>query len=269
MKRSGEDEVVESVMQYASVWKVLVGTIPGADLTDRPGLSIRWADADFPFWNAVFLTEQLADERVLNNRLEEASAFLREKGKVGLVYICHDFLSDAARERLPAAVAKEKLERVLPVYGMAGNILPLKTPIHPSLRIERVKDQAQLQAYADINSEAYEFPLEWARSGLLGSTFWKEVAYAYLGYEEGVPVSAACVVVNSGSLYLALVATRPPAQRKGFGEATVRHALQAAYEATGLKRTILHATDAGSPVYRRVGYQRTAEFLAYKRIDVL
>ena len=226
MKRSGEDEVVESVMQYASVWKVLVGTIPGADLTDRPGLSIRWADADFPFWNAVFLTEQLADGRVLNNRLEEASAFLRY-------------------------------------------ILSLKTLIHPSLRIERVKDQAQLQAYADINSEACAFSLEWARSGLLGSTFWKEVAYAYLGYEEGVPVSAACVVVNSGSLYLALVATRPPAQRKGFGEATVRHALQAAYEATGLKRTILHATDAGSPVYRRVGYQRTAEFLAYKRIDVL
>jgi GNAT superfamily N-acetyltransferase len=226
MKRSGEDEVVESVMQYASVWKVLVGTIPGADLTDRPGLSIRWADAEFPFWNAVFLTEQLADGRVLNNRLEEASAFLRY-------------------------------------------ILSLKTLIHPSLRIERVKDQAQLQAYADINSEACAFPLEWARSGLLGSTFWKEVAYAYLGYEEGVAVFAACVVVNSGSLYLALVATRPPAQRKGFGEATVRHALQAAYEATGLKRTILHATDAGSPVYRRVGYQRTAEFLAYKRIDVL
>jgi hypothetical protein len=44
------------------------------------------------------------------------------------------------------------------------------------------------------------FPLEWARSGLLGSTFWKEVAYAYLGYEEGFPVSAACVAVNSGSL---------------------------------------------------------------------
>ena len=213
-------------MQYASVWKVLVGTIPGADLTDRPGLSIRWADAEFPFWNAVFLTEQLADGRVLNNRLEEASAFLRY-------------------------------------------ILSLKTLIHPSLRIERVKDQAQLQAYADINSEACAFPLEWARSGLLGSTFWKEVAYAYLGYEEGVPVFAACVVVNSGSLYLALVATWPPAQRKGFGEATVRHALQAAYEATGLKRAILHATDAGSPVYRRVGYQRTAEFLAYKRIDVL
>jgi hypothetical protein len=69
MKRLEADEVIESVLQYASVWKALVGTIPGADLTDRPGLSIRWADTDFPFWNAVFLTEQLADERVLNKSL--------------------------------------------------------------------------------------------------------------------------------------------------------------------------------------------------------
>ena len=123
MKRSAEDEVVESVRQYASVWKMLAGTIPGADLTDRPGLSISWADTDFPFWNAVFLTEQLVDARALDNRLEEASAYLREKRKVGLVYVCHDFLSDSARERLPAAEEKAKLELVLPVYGMAGNIL--------------------------------------------------------------------------------------------------------------------------------------------------
>jgi len=62
MKQPGENEVDESVLQYASVWKVLVGVIPGADLTDRPGLSIRWADHDFPFWNAVFLTEHLTEE---------------------------------------------------------------------------------------------------------------------------------------------------------------------------------------------------------------
>ena len=125
-------------------------------------------------------------------------------------------------------------------------------------------DEAKLQAYADINSEAYGFPLEWARSGLLESTRWKEETYTYLGYECSVPMSAASVVVNDGSLYLALVATRPSAQRKGYAEAMVRHALQAAYEATELKRTILHATDAGFPVYRRVGYHRTVTFMAYK-----
>jgi hypothetical protein len=34
-----EDKVVESVEQFASAWKVLVGDRPGANLTDRPGLS--------------------------------------------------------------------------------------------------------------------------------------------------------------------------------------------------------------------------------------
>ena len=137
MKQPGENEVDESVLQYASVWKVLVGVIPGADLTDRPGLSIRWADHDFPFWNAVFLTEQLTDGRVLQSRLEEASAYIREKRKNGLIYICQDYLSGSAQGGLPAALAKEKLELALPVHGMAGNFLPLKTPMHHSLRIER------------------------------------------------------------------------------------------------------------------------------------
>lgn len=257
MEQMRDAEIVESVLRYASVWKVLVAELPGADLTDRPGLSISWADNDFPFWNAVFLTEQLADGRTLKSRLEEASTYMREKRHAGLVYVCADYLSGSAKERLQTVLAKEKLELALPVTGMAGNILPLRGPSHPSLRIERVTDEAKLQAYADINCEAYGFPLEWGRSGLLGSTLWKKVAYTYLGYENNTAVSAASAVVNDGCLYLALVATRPHAQRKGYAEAVVRHALQAAYEATGLRRTILHATDAGFPVYRRVGYHHS------------
>jgi hypothetical protein len=53
-------------------------------------------------------------------------------------------------------------------------------------------------------------------------------------------------------------------QRKGYGEATVRCALHAAYEATGLKRTSLHATDAGFPIYQRVGYHYVTGFRVYK-----
>jgi hypothetical protein len=38
------------------------------------------------------------------------------------------------------------------------------------------------------------------------------------------------------------------------------------YEATGLRRTILHATDTGFPVYQQVGYHRTTKFLTYKPV---
>jgi GNAT superfamily N-acetyltransferase len=60
------------------------------------------------------------------------------------------------------------------------------------------------------------------------------------------------------------VATRPEAQKRGYAEAVVRFALQRAHEATGLTRTTLHATDAGRPVYKRVGYYDTAKIMAYK-----
>ena len=80
--------------------------------------------------------------------------------------------------------------------------------------------------YADVNCEAYGFPLELGRSGLSGSTLWTEKAYSFLGYENDRAVSAASAIVNDGCLYLALVATRSDVQRKRYAEAVVRHALQ-------------------------------------------
>ena len=263
MPKTTDAETVESVEQYASVWKALVADRPGVDLTDRPGLSVSWADSPFPFWNAVFLTEQLADARLLRARLVEAAAYVRGKRQSGLIYVCDEFLSGAAKEGLPDALVQAGLDFAMPITGMAGDILPLATPPHPGLRIERVTDAIALEAYADINCEGYGFPLEWGRAGLAGSTLWTRAAHSYLGYEGDRAVSAASAVAHDGRLYLALVATRPDAQRKGYGEAVVRRALQAGHKATGLTRTILHATDAGAPVYGRVGYRRAATFLTY------
>jgi len=45
---------------------------------------------------------------------------------------------------------------------------------------------------------------------------------------------------------------------EGYGEATVRKALYEGARATALKRTVLHATEAGFPVYRRIGYRKVA-----------
>lgn len=249
------------------MWKVLAGDRPNADLSDRPGLSICWADSPFPFWNAVFLTEAISDATLLRDRLSEASKYVRSKRHDGLVYICEDYVSGRAKDDLNAILISEKFQFALDVTGMVGNILPLTSSTHPrSLTFSRVTDEAALELYGDINSEAYGFPLDSGRAGLAGSNFWREIAFAYIGYEDGRAVSTASAIVNAGQLYLALVATRPEAQRKGYGEATVRHALEAAYTATGLQRTSLHATDAGFPVYRRVGYHRTTRFMTYKAI---
>jgi GNAT superfamily N-acetyltransferase len=262
--QEGKQEAVESMEQFVSAWELFVGESPNADIVDRPGLSIRWNASSFPFWHAVFLTEQIADAEPLAQRIHEAAEYIRMKGESGLLWVCEDYLEEPALEDLRSIIRKERLEPALTATGMAGEILPLTCHSHPALRVERVVEAKQLIDYADINSEAYGFPIEWGRSGLGGSKLWKTAFYSYLGFEGDRPVSAASAVVNDGIIFLALVATRPAAQNKGYAEVVVRHALQAAHEATGLIKTVLHATDAGFPVYRRVGYHKTCRVLAFR-----
>jgi GNAT superfamily N-acetyltransferase len=154
--------------------------------------------------------------------------------------------------------------RVLPPGGFALASFPSVLIFVLTLQMRRVTDEAQLMVYADINCEGYGFLPDWGRMGLRGTHLWTERAHSYLGYEGDHAVCAASAIAHDGNLYLALVATRPNAQRKGYGEAVVRHVLQSAHDCTGLSRTTLHASDAGCPVYRRLGYHKTASVLAFK-----
>jgi ribosomal protein S18 acetylase RimI-like enzyme len=61
------------------------------------------------------------------------------------------------------------------------------------------------------------------------------------------------------------VATLPEHRRRGYAEAVVRHGLAEARREWGLERTVLHATEAGHPLYQRMGYRdvtRVAFYLA-------
>ena len=263
MQKARESDAAESVEQFTSASKLIIQDLPGAEISDDAGLSFRWADHIFPFWNAVFLSEPAEDAILLRQRLRTAAAYMRKKRRPGLLWLFDEHLGKSAREKLPEILGEEMLELALPATGMAGEFFPLQTPGHPVLRITRVVDESMLRDYVQINCHAYGMPLEYGH-GALDPAFWIEKSYSYLGYENGKAVAAASAFVNEGCLFLALVATRPEAQKKGYAEAVVRFALQSAHEATGLKRTILHATDAGHPVYRRIGYYDTARIMAYR-----
>jgi predicted GNAT family acetyltransferase len=57
-----------------------------------------------------------------------------------------------------------------------------------------------------------------------------------------------------GHRYVALVATDPGQQRRGYAEAAMRRALELSAGVHGERPTVLHATDAGRPIYQRMGY---------------
>ena len=254
-------ELLESLHQFITIWKLIGKPFPQVDSTDRPGLVISWPNTAFPFYNSLFLAEQLTDAHVLQKYVEEAAAYMRGRPYGGLFVVCPDNLSGSAKENLATILTRARFKQAIPMTGMAGDILPMESLGHPDLRFVRILDDSTIQTFAELNCVSYGIPIETSLSLVKEHTLWHEHAYGFIAYIGDKPVSTATAIINEGCLFFFLIATAPEAQRKGYGEATVRHALQTAHEATGIKRTVLHASDPGYPVYLRIGYHPTAKFM--------
>ncbi|MFJ5997943.1 GNAT family N-acetyltransferase [Streptomyces sp. NPDC092370] len=255
---------IESMEQLATVWRTMVlDRDPHADVRDLPGIAVRWADCRFAFWNCVTLTDVGADAGLLKQRLNETAEIMRSKTHAGFLWVFEDLLGPRARAGLGEAAEQAGLRYAFPGTGMAGDLLPIPEPVHPELTFVRVTDDDLLRAYADINSRAYGFPLEDGRDGLAGSALWKSRVFAYLGLRDGVPVTCAAAIEADGRLFVALVATDPAWERRGYAEAVTRKALHEGARATGLTRATLHATAAGAPVYPRIGFRPNSPMRFY------
>ena len=134
---------------------------------------------------------------------------------------------------------------------LANQVLPGRDA-PAGLQVTVPDDEAGCGAVFDINSKAYEMDLGPAKS-VLGAAFWRDQV-PVLGSIGGAPVSTASVLIVDGYRYVALVATDPAHRRRGYADVVMRHALEVAAAAHGALPTVLHATDAGRPVYERMGY---------------
>ena len=253
-------EIMESNAVFISIWRQFAESFQDADITTRDGLAIGWPDVPLTMYNNIFLVRGIEDPEILTARVHEAASFARTKRQAGLVTVCHELLRDRARFGVDAIFESEGYMPAIPLTGMAGDILPLTAPGHPDLRIERTEDNGVI--VTEINCLAYGFAVETGRASLLRKSFWQG-AFSYVAFSGDRAVATATVIVQCECLYLALVATVPEAEGKGYAQAVVRHALQKAHEATGLTRTILHATQAGYPLYDGLRYRVSAHFTCY------
>jgi GNAT superfamily N-acetyltransferase len=152
-----------------------------------------------------------------------------------------------------AALDSCGLAPMLPLTGMvAGQVAPAGR-VPEDLELTRPADNAACAAILDVNGLAYAADLEGGKH-LIGTTsFWAD-HFPVVGRAAGTPVSCAAVLMVDGCRYVALVATDPAQQRRGYAEAAMRHALALAAHAHGSRPTVLHATEAGRPIYERMGY---------------
>ncbi len=246
--------------EFLACWELCTSPFPASEIVDQPDLATRYANIAFRFYNALCLMGSFTDESAFASTVNRAAAYMRSKPAPGWMVVTLDSLSDEAESGLAELMRSNDLTS-MPLTGMAGDILPLESRPHPPLRFERILDDAVLTDFVDLNCLAYGFPIEAGRSLLGQNAFWREHAYGFVAYEGDLPVSTATGVVCEGCIFLLLVATRPESQRKGYGEAVVRHALNAAHAATGIRRTSLQGTDMGRSVYARLGYREVCRYV--------
>lgn len=126
-------------------------------------------------------------------------------------------------------------------------------------------DSAVGRSVLALNEAAYHMPM-----GTPGATPFELPGWWVAGsrmasvlHVGGRPASCAAALGVAGMRYLACVATYPDAQRRGFGTAAVRHVLRRALAMGMGERVYLHATPAGRPVYERLGFVPTAEYVVF------
>lgn len=133
----------------------------------------------------------------------------------------------------------------------------------PGLDIRQVQDAAGLADFARVFVATYGVP-DWAGQAWVDATLgfsgnacpWQ----VFVGYADDRPVATSIVFAGGGTVSPYGVATLPDCRRRGFGAAITLAPLRAA-RAVGYRYASLFATEAGRPVYARLGFAETGGWI--------
>jgi len=247
-------ELEEANSQLVKAWRLLSKSAPERDHGELPGLKLAWGEVPYYAYNAIIVDGPVASQDELDRRVVVAAEYMNDRKYKGILMVCDDWIPPDARIQLPLAWK---------MTGMvAGELLP---PVRglPKLDLRPVKDKKTLIDIYDLNCTGYGVALQLGRASTGPLEDWDDNTFGYVAYEDDQPVACAATFPIDNRLYAAMVATMPHAQRRGYAEAVLRHSLKEAGRATGLRRTVLHASDAGFPIYLRMGYRATSKFSVY------
>ncbi len=230
-------------------FRVIAAARASGEVRELAGVSIASAGVTFQMFNSAFLSGPVSGESEMKQRLILPNRHFNDRGLEWAYWVCLDWLDETSRKRSRRIFEARDLRLSTELPGMlAERLLPPVKPL-PSMEIRRVRDAAGSSAFCQI--EVFDNDRVWERFA------------SYVAYYEGEPVSTAAIVVGGGAIGVYNVATIPSAQRRGFGEAVMRHALAQATREHGTGRLVLQSTPAGLRLYERMGFRTVTKVAVY------
>jgi GNAT superfamily N-acetyltransferase len=255
-----DDQVELSIRQFVSAWRLMCERAPTYEQAEDDQLALIFAKIPVPFFNVAIPTGTRMTAGRLRAMTERACTWAASRRVPWLFVVTHDAVE--SNVDVSAVVGESGLVPLLPLTGMRAETVAAATAPPDGLRLEVPADESGCAALLDVNAAAYGMDLESGKTLMGQPAFWTS-HFPVLGTVDGKPVSTTAVFMVNGVRYVALVATAPNQQRRGYADATMRRALQLAADAHGVTPTVLHATEAGRPVYERMGYQVISRHTAF------
>ena len=230
---------------------MLCSASPACIVESCSGVEHIFACVPIPFFNASIVTGRDHSAASLDGLGRSALEWAAPRGVPWLLVVTRETLQ-------PGIDAAATLDRCgfAPLMALTGMVAEevASSPPPAGLAVRTAASDADCVAIFDVNAAAYEMDFN-AANPIWGRRAWWQNHSVSLGYIEDRAVSAAAVLMVEGYRYVALVATVPGQRRRGFADAAMRHALEESRRCNGDSPTFLHATEAGRPVYERMGYR--------------
>ena len=243
-------------------FRVVAAGRGGGEVRELPGVSVAAAGVTFQMFNAAFLSAPVHNDSELQQRILLSMSHFNVRGLEWAYWVCEDWMDPKTRKKSRQIFERHGLRHSVDLPGMvAERIAPPVKPL-PVLQVRRVGDTATRDAFCAIGSTCFHVPILWFREVFDNHLVWQQFA-AYVGYHNEEPVATAAVVIGGGAMGVYNVATVPDQQRRGYGEAVMRHALAEAQREHGLERSILQSTPAGYKLYQRMGYRQITRVSVY------
>jgi len=249
-----------TLRQFSEAWRLMCGESPGYVRLDGDGLECVFSGLPVAFFNVGLVTGRDVSAAELERQGRRACAFAADKQVPWLFVTTQEAL--ASGTDAVSALDACGLAPIMTLTGMEADRVAPVTRVPDGLELTVPRDAAACSSLLDVNSAAYDMDLEAAKS-IMGSPHFWAPHFPVLAFAGGSPVSTSAVLMVDGFRYVALVATSPGHQRRGYADAAMRQSLDAAATVHGEGPTFLHATDAGKPVYERMGYRSVATHGVY------
>lgn len=247
------DLIAESNRQYFLAWRLMAEAAPRGSVLQEDDFAIACAGVPIPLFNTAFVFGPVSLSR-LESLIVRARDYLRDAGAPGCFVLPEPWEPRGAAELFASFGMKASLRTT----GMRTmELAPARYPLKDRDLREIAGDEAA-QALAIVNTEAYG--MDPSAAGIMRlPSLWRPPVRSYAVYEEGVATAVGAAAMLEGVAYILWMATVPSSRGKGHAEAIIRRALLD----TGRPLTVLHATAAGFPVYRRMGYEPVTDFPGY------